>query len=97
MQQTIDAVLQFGEFATLVIAACVAIMLFVSFLELHPRHRVRDDKTLLKGEHSNYSKRQRPLGNYQVCKTMTSTIPKKGFPNEKKNFAARLLSASYNL
>jgi hypothetical protein len=45
MQQAAELILQVGQFAMLVIAVCVALMLLVSIIDRHPRDkRSRDDR-----------------------------------------------------
>lgn len=44
MQQAFDLILQLGQFAMLVIAVCVAVMLLVSLIDRHPRNEQSDDE-----------------------------------------------------
>ncbi|TWT84117.1 hypothetical protein CA13_55930 [Planctomycetes bacterium CA13] len=45
MQQSVELVIQFGQFAMLVIVVCVAAMLLVSAFDRHPSDkRDRDDQ-----------------------------------------------------
>ena len=45
MQNAGELVLQFGQFAALVIVASIVMMLFVSCLDSHPRRRESNDET----------------------------------------------------
>ncbi|MDA8563880.1 hypothetical protein N9L06_05445 [Mariniblastus sp.] len=58
MQDPTDLILQFGEFSTLVIIACVALVLFISLLEPHPRNSDRYKKSSTTKNPSNESKRR---------------------------------------
>ena len=45
MEQMVDVIFRVGQFAMLVVAACVAVMLLVSFIDSHPRDKgSRDDR-----------------------------------------------------
>ena len=43
MQNALDLILQLGQFAALVIVVCVAIMLFISLIDRHPRNDQSSD------------------------------------------------------
>ena len=43
MENAVDLIYQLGQFATLVIVACVLLMLFFSFVDRHPRSKQSDD------------------------------------------------------
>lgn len=43
IEKGVDLIYQLGQFATLVIVACVLLMLFFSFVDRHPRNKQSND------------------------------------------------------